>query len=128
MSELDPAALENLRGAGGEGTKLLAELIAMFLEDSSSLLAQMRQGIEQRNAAMLHQAAHIMGSSSAMFGAKPLASLCRELETMGAAGSVDGGIAKMSQVEAEYAQVETALQAVRHAELNQDTDGSDGYE
>ena len=122
MSELDPAALENLRGVGAEGIKLLAELITMFLEDSASLLAQMRQGIEQENADMLHQAAHIMGASSAMFGAKPLSSLCRELEAMGATGSMDGGAAKMSQVDAEYAQVETALQAVRHAELNRDTD------
>ncbi len=118
MRGLDPAALENLRGAEGKGTKLLAELISMFLEDSSLLLAKMRRGIEQKNAVMLHQAAHIMGASSAMFGARRLSGLCRELEAMGATGSIDGGAAKMTQVEVEYAQVETALQVVRRAELN----------
>ncbi len=120
MEKLDPAALENLRGAGDGDTKLLVELVDMFLEDASLLLAKMRQGIERGDAEMLHHAAHILKSSCAMFGAMPLSRLCRELEAMGATGRMDGGAEKMAQVEAEYEQVEDALQAVRRAELAND--------
>ncbi len=126
MRELDPTALENLRGAeGAEGTKLLAELITMFLADSALLLAKMRRGIEQGDALTLRQAAHIMGANSAMFGAMPLSKLCRELEAIGVAGSVDGGAAKMAQVEAKYALVETALQAVWRAEMDKGATSTD---
>ncbi len=122
MEKLDPAALENLREAGDGDTKLVLELVDMFLEEALLLLAKMRQGIERGDAEMLHRAAHVLKSSCAMFGAMPLSGLCRELEAMGAVGQMDGGAEKMAQVEAEYEQVEDALQAVRRAELANITD------
>ncbi len=122
MEKLNPAALENLRGAGEGDTKLLIELIDMFLQDAALLLVEMRQGIERGDAEMLHNAAHILKSSCAMFGAMSLSGLCRELEAMGATGQLDGGAEKMAQVEAEYEQVEDALRAVRRAELASTTD------
>ncbi len=122
METLNPAALENLRGAGEGDTKLLIELIDMFLQDAALLLVEMRQGIERGDTEMLHNAAHILKSSCAMFGAMDLSGLCQELETMGATGRMDGGTGKMAQVEAEYEQVEDALQAVRRAELANTTD------
>ena len=122
MEKLDPAALENLRGAGDRDTKLLVELVDMFLEDAPLLLAKMRQGIERGDAEMLQGTAHTLKPSCAMFGAMTLSGLCQELETMGATGRMDGGAEKMAQVEAEYEQVKDALQAVRRAELANVTD------
>jgi len=122
MEKLDQAALENLRGAGGGKSALLVDLVDMFLEETSLLLAKMRQGIERGDAKMLNQAAHVLKSSCAMFGAMDLSRLCQELEEMGETGQMDGGAEKMARVEAEYEQVEDALQAVQRVELANRTD------
>ncbi|MEW6193400.1 MAG: Hpt domain-containing protein, partial [Bacillota bacterium] len=52
-------------------------------------------------------------SSSGNIGALTLAAICRELESMGRAGVIEGAAEKVARVEAEYAKVCMALSAVR---------------
>ncbi len=58
---------------------------------------------------MFEQAAHMLKSSSATFGAMRLAALCLELEMMGRAGIFDGVAEKLEQVVTEYERVKAAL-------------------
>jgi CheY-like chemotaxis protein/HPt (histidine-containing phosphotransfer) domain-containing protein len=109
---LDPAALENLREMMGGDAEFLSELIDTFLEDAPQLLADMHQTVEQGDAAGLRLAAHSLKSNSADFGAMALSNLCRELEGMGKAGTLDGAAGLVRQAAAEYEQVKAALEAV----------------
>jgi PAS domain S-box-containing protein len=110
---LDPAAMENLQELAGGDAAFLAELMDTFLADAPQLLTDMRQAMERRDAAGLRLAAHSLKSNSADFGAMTLSNLCRELEGMGKAGTLDGAAEKVTQAEAEYEQVKAALEVIR---------------
>ncbi|MDH4137666.1 MAG: Hpt domain-containing protein [Anaerolineae bacterium] len=112
---LNPAALENLREMIGGDPDFLAELMDTFLNEAPQLLADMRQAVEDRDAAGLRLAAHSLKSNSTDFGAMTLSNLCWELEGMGKAGTLDGVAEKVAQVEAEYERVKPAMEAVRKA-------------
>jgi CheY-like chemotaxis protein len=110
---LDPTALETLQEVVGGEAALLRELIDSFLEETPPLVATLRQALEQGDAAELHRAAHTLKSSSNDFGATTLAELCQELETMGKAGTLDGAVELVTQVEKEYEQARVELEAAR---------------
>lgn len=110
---LDPAALENLREMTNGDAEFLVELIDIFLAEAPQLLANIRRAVEDKDAAGLRLAAHSLKSNSTNFGAMTLSGLCRELEGMGKAGTLEGAAELVVQVEAEYEQVKAALEAVR---------------
>ncbi len=89
----------------------LAELIDIYLEDAPKMLLEMRQAIENDDAALLHRSAHSLKSNSKEFGATALANLCLALEMMGKIENLDGAKEKMTQAEAEYAEIEKILKA-----------------
>jgi CheY-like chemotaxis protein len=115
VNPLDPAAMEALLEVIGRERELLVELIDSFLETAPPLLARLRQGVAQGNAAEVRTAAHTIKSSGRDFGATRLAELCQMLEDMGKAGALDRAAELAVQVEAEYEQVKAALEAEREA-------------
>lgn len=110
---LDSAALDELREAMG-GQEYLVELIDAFLEDAPQLLSQLRRGFEDADASTLTRAAHTLKSNSAEFGATSLHHLCKDLEAMGKAGTLDGAAQLVTQTETEYERVKVALEGERN--------------
>jgi CheY-like chemotaxis protein/HPt (histidine-containing phosphotransfer) domain-containing protein len=108
---LDSAALEKLFAMVGD-TRLFAELIESFLTDMPHLLTTMRQSLDQGDAEGLRRIAHTLKSESADFGAMTLSGLCKELEMMGKAETLEGAAELVAQVKAEYERVKAALKAV----------------
>jgi HPt (histidine-containing phosphotransfer) domain-containing protein len=115
-TELDRAALDNLRALVGGDPALLGELIDSYLQETPHLLVALRRSLDEGNAAGLRQAAHPLKSTSRDFGANRLSGLAKELEQMGKAGTLDGAAALVAQVEAEYPRVKAALEAIRAGE------------
>jgi PAS domain S-box-containing protein len=107
VSAIDSAVLEDFRAVMGEAA---LELIGLFLGDASKLLAGLREAAARGEAEELQRAAHTLKSSSASLGAMVLSTLCRELEAMGRAGTLEGAAEKVSQVEAEYQRVKAVLE------------------
>jgi CheY-like chemotaxis protein/HPt (histidine-containing phosphotransfer) domain-containing protein len=107
VSAIDSAVLEDFRAVMGEAA---LELIGLFLGDASKLLASLREAVARGEAEELQRAAHTLKSSSASLGAMVLSTLCRELEAMGRAGTLEGAAEKVSQVEAEYQRVKAVLE------------------
>ena len=113
MGILDPAAMDNLREMVGGDAAFIAELIDTFLEDAPRMLSDMHQGLTTGDSPLLHRAAHSLKSNSAEFGATGLSNLCRELEKMGKASSLEGVEELLARAETEFAQAKTALETVR---------------
>ena len=65
------------------GADFISELMDTFLEDTVSLIGQMRKSIAAKDAESFRRAAHTIKSNAATFGALQLAGLARELESMG---------------------------------------------
>jgi PAS domain S-box-containing protein len=114
LKAVDAGVLEGLRKLQVEdGPDIVSQLIDIYLSDTPPRLAALRQAIAEKDAFALFQAAHSLKSSSGNIGALTLAAICRELESMGRAGVIEGAAEKVARVEAEYAKVCMALSAVR---------------
>ncbi|NEO57567.1 MAG: response regulator [Okeania sp. SIO3B5] len=108
---VDLSVLQELKEMAGGESELLVEVIDCYLEDSPKLLDEMSQAIKQQEAKLLQRSAHSMKSSSASVGANNLSELCKELEYIGRGGITEGADKILSQAQAEYRLVETALRS-----------------
>ncbi|HOL64492.1 MAG TPA: response regulator, partial [Accumulibacter sp.] len=91
VATLNPRALETIRLLpGANGASLVTRVIAAYVDDAPKRLTQIQSAVQEGDADGLRKAAHGMKSSSANVGAEALAALCKELELIGRAGTVDG--------------------------------------
>jgi HPt (histidine-containing phosphotransfer) domain-containing protein len=97
---------------GGQ-TGLVVALIESTLQDAPQLLRQMRQALTTEDPKALKLAAHTLKSLANNFGAAALATICKELESMGKAATFEGAEEQIGQAETEYEQVRSALETVR---------------
>jgi PAS domain S-box-containing protein len=119
VATFDPSRLENLRQALGESAhEVLNEIIVTYLKDTPRLLHDMRVAMEQGDVEFFTRSAHSLKSSSAQVGAMSLSTLCKELELLGRAGTVEGTEAHISQAETDYQAVKEKLEAMiaQHSE------------
>ncbi len=106
---IDMTAVKKILGPDVE--EMLAELIPMFLEDAALLLTQIHKAVVTSDAEQLKRAAHTLKGSSASLGLTSLSELSREIEFIGRQNSWQDAPAKLAQMEAEFAQINTALAA-----------------
>jgi two-component system, sensor histidine kinase and response regulator len=95
---------------GNRGMEVLRKVVELYLSSTPTLLQTLREAESGGDAERLKAAAHSFKSSSANLGALKLADVCLELETLGRAGSTEGALPLLVQVEEEYRMVREALQ------------------
>jgi two-component system sensor histidine kinase/response regulator len=113
MGVLDPAAIDGMREMVDGDDEFLADLIDTFLKDAPRMLSDMRQALEAGDAEVLRRVAHSLKSNSDSFGATALGDLCRGLERMGKANVLEGADALIARADAEFVQVQAAIETVR---------------
>ncbi|MDP9474737.1 MAG: PAS domain S-box protein, partial [Actinomycetota bacterium] len=106
---LDPEVLAGLRELGDAG--LLPRLVGIFLDDVPSRLADLRKGIEDGDARRVERAAHTLKGGSANMGAKRMATICSELQEVGASGDLSRASVLLGALEEEFGRVRPALEA-----------------
>ena len=89
MSVIDLNTFNDLRET--TGAQFVSELIDTFIEDSPSLINQMKKAISLLDAESFRRAAHTLKSNAATFGAMQLSSFARELESMGRENNLEIG-------------------------------------
>ncbi len=95
---------------------MLNKVIRAYVADTRPRLAQIRAAVEAGDSEALRTAAHGMKSSSANVGAERLAGYCRELETIGRGGTIDGARVLLDAATPELERVLTTLQAMANEE------------
>ena len=90
-------------------TELLAEIVALFLEDSPRLLDDVRHAVAAGDAPALKRAAHTLKGAASNFSAAGVVKASAELEAMGRAGSLAGSVAAKDRLEGELRRFEEAL-------------------
>jgi PAS domain S-box-containing protein len=109
---IDRAVLANLRKLQQPGEPdVLGQLIDLFLNETPSRLAAVREAVEKGDAPRLAKAAHTLKGSSASLGARQMACVCAELEAKGKAGDLTSASALLAQLEAEFERGCSALLA-----------------
>jgi HPt (histidine-containing phosphotransfer) domain-containing protein len=109
---IDAAALAALRDAQEEGEPdFVTELIDQFLREAPGQLEALREAVEQGDAQTLAREAHRLKGACSIFGARPMATFCGNLEARGRAGSVQGADAILAQLEGEFSRVRRSLES-----------------
>ncbi len=101
----EAALLERVEG----DTELLAEIVALFLEDSPGHMEEVRAAVAAGDATALKRAAHTLKGAASNFGAAAVVASALELETMGRAGSLAGAGPACERLGAALVALVTAL-------------------
>jgi len=110
-------ALENIRALSRDGgDALVQKVVAAYMGDTPRHLATLRDAIDGEDPGSVRRVAHSLKSASANVGAIHLASLCKELEQLGRAESVDGAARILTDMEREFQSVRQSLHAMLEKE------------
>ena len=111
------SALDNIRSLSRDsGDALVHKVVTAYMGDTPRHLHALRQALGGLDAESVRRVAHSLKSSSANIGAARLATLCRELEQLGRAGSVDGAAPLLYDMEREFVSVRQSLHALLEKE------------
>ncbi len=115
---IDSQALDNFRLMERAGsTGLLEKIIRLFLSDAPRLMESLREAVQAGDLEALTLTAHSLKSSSATLGANALAETCRQMESLGRAGTLEGMTELMAMVELQYQEAEKALTGMVRAKV-----------
>jgi len=106
---LDRARLNNIRSLGPNGPRMLSTVISIYLNDSPILLDRLSKTFDAADVEGAAKAAHALKSSSAGLGATALAVICKQVEDIARANSLDGAGMLISRIRLEYEKVKEAL-------------------
>lgn len=95
----------------------LGKLLATYVEDSRTLVEQLRQAIASKDSTMLHALAHRLKSSSATLGALTMATHCKELEALGRERRIEEAPDLFRELERDF----TAVCSIFQAAINKET-------
>jgi CheY-like chemotaxis protein len=99
---------EALARVEGDAT-LLAELVEILRAESPRLLADLRRRLEAADARGVQDAAHALKGSVANFGGHAAAAAAGVLERMGREAALDGGFARLAELEQEVDRLLSSL-------------------
>ncbi len=106
-------ALDNIRALSRDGgDALVQKVIKAYLGDTPRHLVTLREAVDGLDAGSVRRVAHSLKSASANVGAVRLATLCKELEQLGRADSVDGAGRILTDMEHEFQTVRHSLHAM----------------
>ena len=96
-----------------KGGSLLVEVIDTFLRIAPVRLSVLGRAAGKKDAGQLERTAHSFLGSCANLGAVRMAEICALLETRARGGSVDGVLALVEELHAEYGKVKATLEERR---------------
>jgi two-component system, sensor histidine kinase and response regulator len=101
--------LDEAAGHLGGDRELLRDLAATFLDQAPRWMGAIRAALSDRDAGRLAAAAHPLKGSLGTFAAKPAFAAAQRLESLGRAGTLEGGPEALECLEREMARLTPAL-------------------
>jgi PAS domain S-box-containing protein len=91
------------------GDEMMPDILGSFLKDSQIQMSSIREAAQTKNADLLHKNAHMLKSSSALFGASEFSNLCKELELAGRQENLSQMPDILEKAETEYERICSVL-------------------
>ena len=107
---VDQEALERLKEWGGD--KLMAQMIRLFLENSSGRMDQIRNGVNGGDVAEAEKGSHSLKSSAANVGAGTVRALAADVEAAAVAGDIGAVGDILPGLEIAYSEARAALESI----------------
>lgn len=102
---------------GPRSDEMLPSLTASFFKQAEKLVEDSRLALEQNRLEDLRRAAHTLKSNSAVFGARRLEIIARQLEAAARSGQVDEAVELIRSARIEYDHVHRSLRRVQEIVL-----------
>ena len=110
MSDPGKDILEHLHGLETKGRPgLAAQVLEMFLQDTSARLGALRDAIGRRDGDATYRVAHTMQGSAAMVGAASVAQSCAELAAAARSESFDRCEALATELVASFEAIQRGV-------------------
>jgi two-component system sensor histidine kinase/response regulator len=97
--------LDRIRGGG-----VFARVVRAFLTEAPATLADLRTAARKGDAAGMARSAHALRSASLNVGAESMATLCKEVESLGKNGNAEDAAASATRIDELYPAVKTSLE------------------
>ena len=110
---LDAGALRSLVDMLGADAEALAEIVDAFLDEAPQRLSELHDGAEAGDSVLVGRAAHTLKANAAMFGARRLEALCRDLEADARAGDLTDATPRIDAIDAAWQAARPELVALR---------------
>ena len=108
--DLGLEVLEHLRRLEAKGSPgLAAQVIEIFLQDTSTRLKALREAVARRDGEAAYRVAHTLQGSASMVGAVSVASSCAELVKAARSGSFDRCEAIVADLDAGFEAIQRAV-------------------
>jgi HPt (histidine-containing phosphotransfer) domain-containing protein len=111
-----PEELQQLAQDGG--ADVVADVIAVFQEDSASRLERLREAVLKGDCAAIRAEGHALKGSSSQLGASTMARMCFQMEQMGTSGDIAEAAGVLAQIEQNFAEVSQAMSNVNWGEVS----------
>ncbi|NLF71549.1 MAG: Hpt domain-containing protein [Candidatus Anammoximicrobium sp.] len=98
-------------GAAGDDEALLLDLVRVFLEEATTLMADIRRSISQRDAVLLRRSAHTLKGSLRIFDSAVASDLAFQLEEMGKNSAFDNAPSVLADLEPQMERVVGVMKA-----------------
>jgi HPt (histidine-containing phosphotransfer) domain-containing protein len=95
--------------AVNQDRELLCDVIDAFLSEAPKLLVNVRQALEEKNAELLHHAAHTLKGNMRFFGVVSAVEPALALEQMGKKGEFADAADRLAVLESEMSRLFPAL-------------------
>ena len=109
-----PINVERLRDTIGDDPEFIFELYGIYVDDARNRLANLDSALVAANPKRIQDAAHALKGSSGNVGAERMSELAAELERLEFELDPDKARDLMTQLRAEYADVETFIERFVH--------------
>ena len=109
-SALSAEVVARLR-ALGDATEpsLVSQIFTSFLSDGAERIRSLRNSVDKSDAELLRKTAHALRGASGSVGARHMADIAQQLETLGKSSSMTGAIALIEKIEAELERVKAEI-------------------
>jgi PAS domain S-box-containing protein len=102
----------------GGNVEVLEELIGVFRHDSSALLKEMADALNQKDSPTLHRTAHTLKGMINFFGASAAAQLALKLEELGKGADFTGSQETFSALRGEIESLQAELDSITGDKVN----------
>ncbi|WP_305824654.1 response regulator [Massilia brevitalea] len=114
---INGAALDKIRALSRDGGDILVQkVINAYVGDVPQHLRTLRQAVGGHDAGTVRRIAHSLKSASANVGAEGMAGLCKDLEQLGRADTIEGADALLTDMEHAFQAVRQSLNAMLEKE------------
>jgi HPt (histidine-containing phosphotransfer) domain-containing protein len=95
---------------GEDGAETVKEVVQLYLEDTPSLMAELKVSLADGDTESVRRVAHTLKGNSYSVGASALADLSAGLEKLAQSESIEGVEPRLAQMESEYLRARTELE------------------